>query len=131
VTNAALERIAALPKLTDLSIHGTALTAKALAEFRQRRPEVRVFATGEAMLGALANAAGPCVLVGVEPNSAAAEADLLAGDVLVALDGSPIRDLSDLTIALFEKKAGDTVSLELMRGGQRRTVSIALKPRAF
>jgi serine protease Do len=59
----------------------------------------------------------------VEPKSGAAKAGLRAGDVIVAVDDSPISSASELGRAL---DADDkTASLTVVRGGQRLTLNVA------
>ncbi|HEU4390649.1 MAG TPA: trypsin-like peptidase domain-containing protein [Blastocatellia bacterium] len=51
------------------------------------------------------------------------------GDVIVGLDGKKIGTRDDLQNALKDKKAGDTVQLELLRQGRRVTVPVRLSER--
>ncbi|NLG25438.1 MAG: DUF512 domain-containing protein [Clostridiales bacterium] len=62
----------------------------------------------------------PHVICGVEPGSPAERAGVLAGDVLVAIDGRPVIDLIDYQALTSEKK----LSLTVERGGERRTFAI-------
>ncbi len=48
-------------------------------------------------------------------SSAAKAAGVREGDVILDLDGAPIRSYADLKIALLEKKPGDVVSLKVRR----------------
>ena len=48
------------------------------------------------------------------------------GDVIVAVAGKPVRRPDDLLNALEQYKAGDKVTVELLRGGARRTVEVVL-----
>jgi S1-C subfamily serine protease len=51
---------------------------------------------------------------------------LLGGDVLTAIDGRPITNQFDLTLALNRKRPGDTVKIEFYRGGQKMEAQVAL-----
>jgi len=52
---------------------------------------------------------------------------LIGGDIITAIDGQPIRSADDLEAFLAEKaKPGQTVSIEILRDGQRQTVSAKL-----
>ena len=62
----------------------------------------------------------------VESGSPAASAGLQIGDVIVALDGAPIDDASDLTTGLARRQPGDQVRLTIIRGGSRREISARL-----
>jgi len=80
----------------------------------------------------------------VAPNSAAQAAGLrggnrtvivgmrrvtIGGDLLVEIDGQPINEDFDLTLALNRKRPGDTVTLGIYRGTQRMEVKATLGER--
>jgi S1-C subfamily serine protease len=52
-----------------------------------------------------------------------------AGDVIVAIDGEPVRSADDVVAAVAGKQPGDTVELEVYRGDDKRTVSVELGER--
>ena len=78
------------------------------------------------------------LIISVEPNSAAAlaglrgttEADADAsaslGDIITRLDGEAVDAGDDLTRILERKSVGDTVRIEIWRGGQRQTLTARL-----
>jgi S1-C subfamily serine protease len=86
------------------------------------------------------------VLIGrVTPNSPAAKAGLhggrssttiqgvtipLGGDVIVSIDGHNIETFSDLAERIAAMKAGDRVTLEILRDGSTRTVTVTLANRS-
>ena len=51
------------------------------------------------------------------------------GDIVVAVDGKPVRDSNDLSDAVATKDPGDTVTVELYRGDTKRTVKVKLGKR--
>lgn len=51
------------------------------------------------------------------------------GDVITRAGGRPIREESDLSRAIEARRAGETVEIELYRGGQRRTIRVTLAER--
>ena len=51
------------------------------------------------------------------------------GDVILSIDGQKVASTDDLQNALQDKKPGQTVEVELLRGGQRITVPIRLSER--
>lgn len=59
------------------------------------------------------------LLLGVEEGTPAAEAGLLVGDLLTAINDQPLNDPEDLVSALSAEVVGKVVTLELLRGGQR------------
>lgn len=58
--------------------------------------------------------------------SGADKADVRVGDIVVALDGEPIRSMEDLILQVRRKQVGDTVSLTIDRRGQRREVKVVV-----
>jgi S1-C subfamily serine protease len=78
-------------------------------------------------LGTGERPATPGALVGtVNPGTAADDAGIRTGDLIVGLDGKPIRTPSELSLAVLQKQPGDTVAIELKRGGRTRTVTVKL-----
>ncbi len=77
------------------------------------------------------------MVLGVEPGSAAERAGLRAarigrdgavvpGDVIVAMDGTPIAKTEDLFAALDRHGPGDTVTIEVLRDGGRTRLEATL-----
>jgi S1-C subfamily serine protease len=50
----------------------------------------------------------------------------IGGDVIVAVDGKGLTRRDDLADVISAKSAGDTVTLEVLRGHDRRSVSVKL-----
>jgi len=73
------------------------------------------------------------IIAGVAPGSPADRAELTGidptgaiGDVVVAVDGDPVRRLSDLTDRLERIGVGRSVALTVLRDGRSRTVDVAV-----
>jgi len=62
----------------------------------------------------------------VQPKTSAARAGLEAGDIVVAVDGSPVASASELGRAL--DGAGKSVSMDVARGDQRLTLTVSRVP---
>jgi S1-C subfamily serine protease len=88
----------------------------------------------------LASADGALVQT-VEPNSPAdrgglrggneneevgAETLRLGGDIIKAVDGEKVRDSDDVSQLIGERRPGDKVSLEILRDGTRKTLTVTL-----
>lgn len=58
--------------------------------------------------------------------SAAAQAGVVAGDVLLSVGGKPLAVAEDLVQAVRTHRAGDRVTVELRRAGQPLTIAITL-----
>jgi 2-alkenal reductase len=69
------------------------------------------------------------LVAAVEPGSPAAEAGIEPGDVIVALDGSPIDRENPLTEFLFAYAPGDTVRATVQRGSEQMDVDVTLGER--
>lgn len=66
-------------------------------------------------------------VTGVAPGSPAAKAGLKEYDVIVELDGEPIRDVIDLRKTLYnEKEIGDTMDVIFYRGKDLKSVTVKL-----
>jgi putative serine protease PepD len=65
----------------------------------------------------------------ISDGTPAAEADLKAGDVVVAIDGEPVSGALSLTAYVREHGVGDTVKLSVVRDGETREVSVTLTAR--
>jgi len=62
----------------------------------------------------------------VAPDSPAERAGLEVGDVVVAADGTPIDGLPAFIAAIRDKSPGDSIDLEVLRGGSRLTLTAVL-----
>lgn len=68
------------------------------------------------------------VVTGVDAGSPAEQAGLQPGDVLVSLDGKPLRDVNDLRNAEGLLPLGSAVKLDVLRQGKPREVTATLRP---
>ena len=66
-------------------------------------------------------------VMSVVPNSPAARAGLMKGDVLQEFDGNPVRDSVDIINRLTEMKEGDRVNVTVWRDGQRQQVPVVVE----
>ena len=69
------------------------------------------------------------ILSDVEPNSPAEAAGIQSGDVIVSIDGKPLRDARDLALAIFQRAPGDELHLEIQRDGVRISKTVVLHDR--
>jgi S1-C subfamily serine protease len=68
---------------------------------------------------------GGVIVVNVESNGPADKAGVLIGDVLVALDGTPVSDTGDVQAMLGSQSVGKTLRAQIVRGGALVEVAIA------
>ena len=65
----------------------------------------------------------------VVPGSAADEAGLEAGDVIVAIDGNDVTESSEVREQILDKEPGDKVEITILREGEEQTVEATLDAR--
>ncbi len=82
------------------------------------------------MLGHFDSTVGRCLIVlSVEPDGPAGRAGILVGDLLVGLDGVPVRDTDDVQRVLGAERVGKGVTASIIRGGNPIEVSITVSER--
>ncbi|MCB1733973.1 MAG: trypsin-like peptidase domain-containing protein [Gammaproteobacteria bacterium] len=67
------------------------------------------------------------VLTRITPRSAADKAGLQAGDLVLEIDGHPVRDANDLRNRVGLVRVGDVMELGLMRNGNRLTSRVRMR----
>ncbi|HEY9040143.1 MAG TPA: DegQ family serine endoprotease [Roseovarius sp.] len=67
------------------------------------------------------------IVTKVEPNSPAEDAGLQAGDLIVAVDGTPVEGSGDLRNLIGLKRSGSEVEIAFLRDGERRTLTAELE----
>jgi len=64
----------------------------------------------------------------VEPDGAAARAGLMAGDLILAIDGQPVAYPRDVLARTMPHRPNERVRLDFVRAGQRRSAVVTLGP---
>jgi putative serine protease PepD len=77
----------------------------------------------------MAPAPGGAAVQGVASGGPAARAGLQAGDVIASVDGNPVAGPDDVSEAVSNHQPGDEIEVEVIRGGQRRTITVTLDSR--
>jgi putative serine protease PepD len=72
------------------------------------------------------NGADQVLIRQIQSGGPAGKAGLRAGDVVIAVNGTPITSSDSLIATIRSHKAGDKVSITIVRGGKRQTVSVTL-----
>jgi len=70
------------------------------------------------------------IVVDVQPESPAARAGILIGDVIVAVGQTQITEPTELRAALRPEHVGETLSVSVVRGGEPRDVRLTVGDRA-
>ena len=65
----------------------------------------------------------------IEPESPASRTNLKRGDVIVAIDGKPVADNTDVILILSPKSPGDVVTLRVFRAGKLYVQKVTLEKR--
>lgn len=76
------------------------------------------------------------LVTGVDPGSPAARAGVrslqqsgdgyVVGDIVVSIDGRPVTKQDDLSFVLNQKRPGDRVTVEVIRGGRTQSLQVVL-----
>jgi S1-C subfamily serine protease len=85
---------------------------------------------------------GGLLIEGIDDGSPAAQAGLrgptriaivgnmyrlgIGGDLIIAIDGNPVKDQDALRRALDQKKAGETMEFTIYRGGRTSKIKVTL-----
>jgi S1-C subfamily serine protease len=64
------------------------------------------------------------VILSIEPDGPAAQAGIVVGDVLLALDGDPIAETDTVQLHLGPESIGKPVQAEILRGGAPMKISV-------
>jgi len=70
------------------------------------------------------------LFVSVDAPGPAGKAGVMQGDVILALDGTPVRDLDDLFRALRALEIGSSHTLRVLRAGEERDLAVTAAERA-
>ncbi len=69
------------------------------------------------------------IVADVTKNGPAADAGLQRNDLIRKIDGNPVKDNQDLLAMIASRKPGETVKLEIVRGGVTRNLDVKLNTR--
>ncbi len=72
---------------------------------------------------------GGMMVVNLASGGPAAQAGVLPGDILLDLDGTPVRRVRALSAALGPEQIGRQVALRLLRAGTLQTLAVVVAPR--
>jgi len=83
-----------------------------------------------ALLRAYGAEKGGVVVSDVRPDGPAAEAGMQPDDVIVEIDGEPVRDGEELISTVASKTVGETVDIKVIRDGEEKTLQVEIADRA-
>jgi len=72
------------------------------------------------------DAGSPAARAGLQPFRRGAKGEVVAGDVITAINDEPVADLDEMLAQLERRQPGDGVTLSVWRSGQVRKLSVVL-----
>lgn len=112
-------------RLAFLQFLDTEVTPAAVDKLKLKHPDAIIYVRGQALLGVQAeNHPGGVLVSRVEPGTAAANAGIMAGDIIVSLDGKKLPDFDRLTARIAQHQPGETVEIELLRGTAQKKLPV-------
>jgi len=126
ITDASVQHLAGLTGAIDIKLFGTNITNEGAAKLQAALPTTKIDHRRGAFLGVGCQAHDlGCEIVVVHPKSAAQEADIRTGDVIVTYEKQPVKDFENLTHLISKNAALEKVTLEIRRGDE--TLSKVIK----
>ncbi|MBK9162810.1 MAG: trypsin-like peptidase domain-containing protein [Acidobacteria bacterium] len=71
---------------------------------------------------------GPAANAGIRGLMRDGDGSVLLGDIILSVDGEEMNTLDDIYRLLDRKQFGDTINVEIFRGGERETIPVRLTP---
>lgn len=126
-TDAALDYIRPLSGLQELRLYATEVTDEGERSIRAAFPALSVDRRRGAMLGVRGNAdAKGCRISHVQRGSAADEAGLEVGDVIVRIDAVDTHDMPALIAEIGKHRAGERIHLRWLHDDESREADVVL-----
>lgn len=118
VDAAMIDVLAGLESVRRIDLYGTGAGPEQARLLAARLPDARIDVRKGGRLGVTSTAVtGPCEIRTVEPGSAADQAGLRSGDVVLSIEGEQVENFDDLTRRLDRHAAGAAVRVVVARRG--------------
>ncbi len=119
--------LSSLPIRASLELMGTGISAEVVESMRQALPGLQITHRQGGFLGVQCmDADDVCEISKVLPDSAAEQAGLIPGDVIVEVDSAPISRFRDLQQEINKHVPGDEMEVKFRRAGQIKSVQLKL-----
>jgi S1-C subfamily serine protease len=116
--DAGLAVLGRLRGIEQLQLYGTGVNDGALAALAQKIPQTRIDVRKGGKLGVAGQGViGPCVITHVQDGSAAAQAGIQIGDIVLQINGEPVANFESLTDLVGRRGPGEKIELDVERGG--------------
>jgi hypothetical protein len=125
VTDGAIDHLLAMPKLERMRLYGNQFSEDGWLRLRQQAATFEVDLRRGGFLG-IGCDDNPCRVTIVRPGSVAATAGFQAGDVVLSYNQQPVQTMEELTRLIGQNVAGDKVTMELLRDGEKLTKEVVL-----
>jgi S1-C subfamily serine protease len=120
--------IASIPIRVSLTLMGTGISAEKVELMRDALPGLQIDHRQGGFLGVTClDSYDVCKISGVLPDSAAEEAGLIEGDVIVRIGDTEIARFRDLQNAINQHLPGDEVEVKFQRGEKIETAKVRLR----
>lgn len=120
--------VASLPIRVSLNLMGTGISAQKVDSMRSALPGLQIDHRQGGFLGVTClDSLDVCAINGVLPDSAAEDAGLIKGDVIVRIGDAKVNRFKDLQNAINQHAAGDEVEVKYRRGDNIESVKLKLR----
>ncbi len=127
ISNASIEHLQVHKRAALVKLYGTNITQEGADRLQVALAESKIDYRAGAFLGVGCDTHPEgCEITIVHSTSSASRAGLRVGDVIVKYDGKLAKDFDSLTTLIAVNRPGDTVSLEILRGGETFTKKVTL-----
>jgi hypothetical protein len=114
-------------KLAFIQFFDSTVTPEAVDSLKARHRDAIIYVRGKALLGVEAeNHPSGAMVRRVAAGTAAANAGIVAGDVVTSMDGHTLPDFDRLTARIAQHAPGETVEVEILRGNERKKLAVTL-----
>ena len=122
------EQVASLPIRVSLNLMGTGIPLAKVESMRSSLPGLQIDHRQGGFLGVTClDSTSACAINGVLPNSAAEEAGLIKGDVIVRVGDTEVTRFKDLQNAINQHPPGDEIEVKYRRGDKIESVKLHLR----
>jgi hypothetical protein len=120
--------ISSMPIRVSLNLMGTGISAQKVESMRSALPGLQIDHKRGGFLGVTCmDSLDACELLSVLPDSAAEEAGLISGDVIVRIGDAEIHRFRDLQNEINEHLPGDEVDVSFRRGDKIESIKLRLR----
>jgi len=116
--DASLAVLGRLRGVQQLQLYGTGAGDEALAAIAEKLPNTKIDVRKGGKLGVAGQGlVGPCLITHVQDESAAAQAGIQMGDIVLQIDGQPVANFEALTDLVGRRAPGEKIELDVERVG--------------